>query len=266
MHAIVVDWSGRHSGESRYIWLGEAVDGSLRRIESGRSRSEVVDELVRIIDRHDTDESLLIGLDFSFSFPSWFVVQQQCADVFELWDVARAKGEQWLAECPHPFWGKAGSGVEPEGERPIKRWVGKPTKVEMLRRCESALRPIGGITPKSTFQIGGAGSVGTGSIRGMPYLPALRAAGAAIWPFDPPSAVTICETYPRVLTGPVVKSSAEARRTYLSEHGLSIPTAVLSEDAFDAAVGAIELSLRAGPPVMALDDVTRLEGLIYPTA
>ena len=38
------------------------------------------------------------------------------------------------------------------------------------------------VRPKSTFQIGGAGAVGTGSLRGMPHLLTLREAGCAVWP------------------------------------------------------------------------------------
>ncbi len=91
------------------------------------------------------------------------------------------------------------------------------------------------------FQIGGAGSVGTASIRGMNVLLALRSAGFAVWPFDPPSGPTVIEIYPRVLTGPVRKSSAEERQTYLAGGGLRGSEAIRrsassNEDPFDAAV------------------------------
>ena len=74
----------------------------------------------------------------------------------------------------------------------------------------------------------------------MPLLHALRAHGASIWPFDPPGWPRVVEIYPRLLTGPVVKSSALARQTYLEQHypWLACPT----EDAFDAAVSALVMA------------------------
>jgi hypothetical protein len=120
------------------------------------------------------------------------------------------------------------------------------------------------------LQIGGAGSVGTGSVRGFPALARLQDAGFAIWPFDAPARPPVAiEIWPRTLTGPVVKSDATARATYLDHHFPALPrdlrdAAVGSEDAFDAAVSAVvmsqdETSLRALP---ALDDA-RLEGWVW---
>ena len=110
-------------------------------------------------------------------------------------------------------------------------------------------RAVGGIRPKSTFQIGGAGSVGTGSVRGFPALARLRAGGFAIWPFDaadaPPVAV---EIYPRALSGAVVKSRPRGADVHISTSaypGLAPhhrDAAVGSEDAFDAAVSALVMS------------------------
>ena len=55
----------------------------------------------------------------------------------------------------------------------------------LIPEAERAAR-VRGIAPKSVFQIGGAGSVGTASLRGMPVLQRLREAGFAVWPFDRP--------------------------------------------------------------------------------
>ena len=135
---------------------------------------------------------------------------------------------------------------------------------------------VGGIRPKSTFQIGGAGSVGTGSVRGWPALVRLREAGFAIWPFDVPASPPVAvEIYPRVFTGPVVKSSASARADLLDARYPALPPrlrdhAVASEDAFDAAVSALAMSshedeLRALPRVD--DEMGRREGRVWtPTA
>lgn len=80
-----------------------------------------------------------------------------------------------------------------------------------LRRTDREAPAIGGIRPKSVFQIGGAGAVGTGSLRGMPILKRLRDAGFAVWPFDAPRWPCVVEIYPRLLTGAVNKGSAGAR-------------------------------------------------------
>ncbi|MEX0750548.1 MAG: hypothetical protein WD359_07030, partial [Dehalococcoidia bacterium] len=61
----------------------------------------------------------------------------------------------------------------------------------------------------------GAGAVGTGSLRGMPMLHRLHAAGMHIWPYDDPGYPLVIEIYPRLLTGPVRKSSPQARARYI---------------------------------------------------
>jgi hypothetical protein len=97
---------------------------------------------------------------------------------------------------------------------------------------------------RSVFQIGGAGAVGTGSLRGWPLLRRLRAAGFSVWPFDPPRLPMAVEVFPRLLTGPVVKSRREAREAYLRSRDWP-PEAAVTEDAFDAAVSALVMSAHA---------------------
>jgi hypothetical protein len=121
------------------------------------------------------------------------------------------------------------------------------------------------------FQIGGAGSVGTGSIRGMPLLHALHQAGASVWPFVRGGWPVVVEIYPRLLTGPVRKSDPSARRALLEERYPSLDKehvrlATLSEDAFDAGVSALVMvehmaDLRDLPD--APDPQLRLEGRIW---
>ena len=207
--------------------MAHVVDGELVALRNGRSRHEVVDELIGL--RAHTPGGLVVGLDFSFSFPAWFVSEQSCATVGELWETVERQGEAWLTECASPFWG-----------RPGRR---RPELPAYLRRAEQSIA-VGGISPKSTFQIGGAGAVGTGSVRGMPYLRRLRAAGFSIWPFDPAGPATVLEVYPRLLTGPVRKSSRQERARYVAEAGWPIAPSfeaamVGSEDAFDAAISAL---------------------------
>ena len=126
-----------------------------------------------------------------------------------------------------------------------------------------------GIRPKSVFQIGGAGAVGTGSIRGMPHLAALRRGGFSVWPFDPPVPPCVVEIYPRVLTGPVVKRSLDERRQALRAWRLPpalAASAARSEDAFDAAVSALVMWERRtdlSRLTEAGDPEARLEGEIF---
>ena len=161
-----------------------------------------------------------------------------------------------MQDCEPPFWGRPG--------RP------RPDGPAHLRRTEAALAAVGGIRPKSSFQIGGAGSVGTGSVRGFPALARLQDAGFAIWPFDTPARPPVAvEIWPRTFTGPVVKSDATARAAYVDLHLPQLApdfrdAVVGSEDAFDAAVSAVVMSghepaLRALP---ALDDA-QLEGRVW---
>ena len=84
---------------------------------------------------------------------------------------------------------------------------------------------VKGITPKSVFQIGGSGSVGTASLRGMPMLLTLRKAGFRIWPFDSPAAgqPLVVEMYTRLNTGPVHKSNPAARAAYLAASSPQTP-------------------------------------------
>ncbi|MFN8027734.1 MAG: hypothetical protein U0W40_15655 [Acidimicrobiia bacterium] len=146
--------------------------------------------------------------------------------------------------------------------------------MEQFRATERALR-VGGIVPKSTFQIGGAGAVGTGSVRGWPHLTRLRKEGYAVWPFDAPASPrVVVEVWPRLCTGPVVKSDPLARVAYLREHlghvrGDERDLMCASEDAFDAACTALVMAEHAasfthlGLPADDPEGVARREGWVW---
>ena len=227
MDVVAVDWSGALQRAATRIWLAHVVEGELVTLRNGRTRRQVTDDLAAL--RARSPDGLVVGLDFSFSLPAWFVRSEGCTTVDDLWRRVEENGEGWLSGCAPPFWGRPG--------RP------RPALAEPYRRAELAIS-VGGIRPKSSFQIGGTGAVGTGSIRGMPHLRHLRAAGFGIWPFDPPSRWTALEIYPRLLTGPVRKSDPVRRREYLEAAPWSVApefaAAIIgSDDAFDAAISAL---------------------------
>jgi hypothetical protein len=254
VQVVAVDWSGAATGagQRRHIWAAVARHGQLVELRNGRDRGEVIDSLVAAA---QGEEELVVGLDFAFSFPAWFLGQHGLETVASLWDLVAREGEQWLRQCQTPFWGRPGRT--------------RPVSSGHFRVTDSGCPPVEGIAPKSVFQIGGAGAVGTGSIRGMPYLRRLREAGFSIWPFDAVQRSTVIEMYPRLMTGPVVKSNGPARKLYLADWPMPLSLrrrAEDSEDAFDAAISALVMSqhldaLRGLEP--ASDPVTRLEGAIW---
>lgn len=252
---IAIDWSGAVAGERNKIFLAEADDSGLIRLENGRSREQVTAHLV---DLQRAGERAVVGLDFAFSLAAWYLREQGWAGAPDCWRaMASGMAERVLAPppigCTPPFWGKLGTQ--------------RPADIEHLRRTER------GCGAKSVFQINGGGAVGAGSLRGMIALDTLHRAGAAIWPFAGADSegLTVMEIYPRVLTGLVNKSSPEARSGYLERRfvgrlGRFADLAASGEDAFDAAVSALVMhehrdhlvELRA-----AADEEIRLEGAIW---
>src|SRR5438128_3646744 len=175
LRAVAVDWSGARDGERRAIWLAEAVAGRLVRLECGRSREELV---VHLLDEAARDPGLVVGLDFAFSLPEWFLRARGVDDVAGAWELVAREGEAWLADPQPPFWRER----KPPGNG--------------FRRTELEC----GGRPKSVFQLVGAGQVGAGSLRGMPFLRRLRER-FAIWPFDEPQLPLLVEIYPRLHLG-----------------------------------------------------------------
>jgi hypothetical protein len=294
---VAIDWSGRvdDAGQRRHIWAGvwtsaeanaqfaasshaqsrtkprinaKAAAGETVTLTAGRTRAETT---AWLIDLARETPRMVVGIDCCFSYPAWFLEEHGCTNVFDFWQqVADGKGEAWLhRDCADlRFWGK--SGPARHGKRPDE--FSGPNLLRMMRQTdiENKITPkllredpvraakVLGITPKSPFQIGGSGSVGTGSLRAMPHLIELHRAGFRVWPFES-SAVSasrprplLVEMYTRLLTGAVKKSNAAARKLYLAERSRSDPAygglsrkvcaaALSSEDAFDALVCTLEM-------------------------
>lgn len=261
---LAIDWSGALAPavQRRSIAVSStAVRVDTVTLRRGLLRSEVEAELATL---GQSGAPVVAGLDFSFSLPMHFLDEQGCASAPELWARVEAEGERWLREPGHAhFWGRRKGERQPASHR-APQWLG-------YRACERSAA-LGGRLPASTFQVGGAGAPGTGSLRGMPMLARLRAAGWSVWPFDPPRLPMLVEIYPRLLTGPVVKSDAGARERYLSTKGYAAlagavrAEAIAGEDAFDALVSALVMRRCAsefGRLCQATDRQTLLEGAIW---
>jgi hypothetical protein len=251
---MAIDWSGRKRGEKRRIWFAEVTDGKITLLECGKNRVEITDFLVQSA---ASTPNTIVGLDFAFSLPRWFLNEHGITAFQQVWELVSQRGEEWLASCAYPFWGRK--------NKP------KPTIPVEYRETEIECANSTGVSPKSIFQINGAGSVGTASLRGIPFLSNLSSANFAVWPFQLPQLPLVIEIYPRILTGAVIKSNQSARRTYLdnrypdldSKHRIA---AEGSEDAFDALVSALVMhehlrGINDLPP--ATGDMSQLEGSIW---
>jgi hypothetical protein len=297
---IAIDWSGdKGPGQKRKIWAGVwtahpsgRIDGGRVILENGRTREQVTDWLIAMAGQ---TPAMAVSIDCCFSYPAWFLAEHGCATVFDLWrHVAAGHGERWLGETCEPherdlrFWGKPHKRPEVfcgEGLVLGMRRTDMDNKVEQSLPggdSERAAR-MKGITPKSPFQIGGSGSVGTGSLRAMPWLLRLWESGFRVWPFEAPTLAgkaprpLLLEMYTRLLTGPVAKSNPEARKVYLASRRATDPLyagltrtvlarAQSSEDAFDALVCCLEMVryrhqfARLRPTT---DPVLQLEGITW---
>lgn len=269
---VGIDWSGRvdAAGQRRHIWAGiwtEDARGKVSvRLEAGRTRAEVAEWLVEMA--RETPR-MVVGFDFCFSFPAWFVRDEHgVGSAPEFWRRVVDEGhvERWLMRGAEDgrFWGKPHKRpTEFSGEH-LHRML-RATDIDckivaLIPEAERQAR-VKGITPKSVFQVGGAGSVGTASLRGFAVLLRLREAGFRVWPFDRPKLVgvgarpLVVEMYTRLNTGAVRKSNAEARAEYLRKKrkesaayaGLSrgvMQKALAGEDAFDALVSTMVMAER----------------------
>lgn len=291
---IAVDWSGdKGPGQRKKIWAGVWTASTGRvTLESGRTREELFAWLVEMA--RETPR-MVVGIDCCFSFPAWFLAEHGCATVFDFWQrVAEGQGERWLTREAVDvardvrFWGAPHKRPEEfcgAGLARSMRTTDMDNKItpKMLEGDPERAAKVKGITPKSPFQIGGSGSVGTGSLRAMPFLLRMREAGFRVWPYEgsllgaKKPAPLLVEMYTRLLTGAVKKSNPEARRAYLSAKKKEdaayarlsrsvLEKAMGSEDAFDALVCCMEMvRWRDEFPLLKAtrDAVLRLEGITW---
>ncbi len=196
---VVVDWSAASTPKwgADSIWIA-TVDRRGRRVENLPTRRVAEDRLAGLLDDAEGDRTLL-GVDFSLGYPAgtaaalgldgtpwramWTVLDAEIDDDggnrnnrFRV-----AADLNALVDGPGPFWGR------PAG----RRLPGlTPTKVHNAavpewRAVEVALRSQGW-RPFSSWQLLGAGCVGSQSLVGIPIVERVRRRGGArvdVWPF-----------------------------------------------------------------------------------
>src|SRR5688500_12888030 len=102
---IAIDWSGAASGAANLIWIAEVEDGVVTRLENEGVREQV--RLLLVSQARPTPQ-LVVGFDFAFSYPAWFLRERSRDDAPALWEIAATDGETWLRDCAPPFWGRPG--------------------------------------------------------------------------------------------------------------------------------------------------------------
>lgn len=226
---IAIDWSGRKGNDQVHHIRSAVATSSGIEVWADLTRAAVVTELI------DLASPVVVGFDFAFGFPSWIGECLGCTEGPELWPIVEAGADEWLAQCPPPFFGATGT---------------KRLKVELLRRCDARERA------KPVFQIAGAGHVGTGSLRGMPFLRLLREAGYAVWPFDGPSDRTIFEIYPTRLreVQHSIALTSRVEAMYANDN---------TRDAVESACVMWEHRASFASLTAATDPTTRIEGDVW---
>ena len=250
---IAVDWSGdaRESRQREKILLVKVTAGEPTPPESGRTRQEVCDYL---IDEAKKDHKLVVGLDFAFSFPCWFLNEKGISDPVKLWERIGGEGEDWM--LAYPFWSRQGD------KQPSSPFRKTEKQVINSRRGQ----------PESVFRLVGQKQVGKGSVRGMPHLFQLHKAGFAIWPFHKPKLPMAIEIYPQsLMKNQVTKSDQGSREAYIEKHYGYLPDvwkqqAAHNDDAFDAAVSVLTMWEQVDELVRlpeTPDHEYKLEGIIW---
>jgi hypothetical protein len=239
---IGIDWSGRidSAGQRRHIWAGiwtRNDNGNVTvKLESGRTRSEIAEWLIAL---SAETPRMIVGFDFCFSYPAWFVRDEHgCKTAPAFWQhiADNDHAERWLTRSHEDtrFWGKPHKRpAEFSGEHLHRMMRATDIDCKLIAHIPEAERQarVKGITPKSVFRI---------------------------WPFDKPQLASkplVVEMYTRLNTGAVHKSNPAARAAYLLRKRREYPEyAALgrtvmqrargSEDAFDALVSTMVMAAR----------------------
>jgi precorrin-8X/cobalt-precorrin-8 methylmutase len=234
---VVVDWSANSTPKRGRdsIWIA-LFDGHRTTVENHSTRAEAERRLGDIVDR-SRDRRTLIGVDFSLGYPTgtasalgvgadpWCSTSSMITEMVvddernanNRFEVAAALNERMTGEAA-PFWGCPPARVsstlrstKPPSFGPFGEW----------RLVEQRLRR-GGLRPFSSWQLLGAGAVGSQTLLGLPMVHRTlrREPGRVhVWPFTTglraPEAdvgtVVIAELWPSMMSPMAAEATNAAR-------------------------------------------------------
>ncbi len=212
---IMVDWSAASKPAlgPNSIWIGMLVKDARLKLQFKavnidtrlKARAFIEDMVAKLTKRGD---KVLLGFDFALGYPAgtakalgldttkqapWAAMQAHLATRYKDKPdnnsrprFAIAAGLNYtISKGPFPFWGA------PVADRATtlsstKTPFTDDKPLAEYRLVEKHLRSIPGASPKSIWQLYGAGSVGSQSLTGIPHVHALRQSlpDARIWPFE----------------------------------------------------------------------------------
>jgi molybdopterin-guanine dinucleotide biosynthesis adapter protein len=234
---LIVDWSAKaapspEKPSADAIWIGICRAGH-QESKYFRTRKQAEEAIVDLLDVEGAaGRRVLAGFDFPFGYPVGFAERLTGqASARSVWgwlashvtDDTRngtnrlAVGGQinaLFAPDRGPFWGRPAG--QPIANLPFKKDVDYAAiGISERRLIEQHLRGA-----KSTFQLMGAGSVGSQALTGLPMIHRLQQRNrSAVWPFDDIAHATLvlAEVYPSILNlavlrdRPAVKDEAQVR-------------------------------------------------------
>ncbi|MGA1342259.1 MAG: hypothetical protein ACO33A_04300 [Hyphomonas sp.] len=212
---IMVDWSAaaKPALGANSIWIGVLSKDARLKLQFKaenidtrlKARTFLEETVARLTRRGD---KVLLGFDFSLGYPAgtakalgldtlkkapWAAMHALLAarykdkpDNNSRPRFAIAAGLNYtISKGPFPFWGAPPA--DKATTLSTTRTEFTPDKaLAEFRLAEQHLRSVPGASPKSCWQLYGAGSVGSQSLTGIPHVHALRQAwpNSRIWPFE----------------------------------------------------------------------------------
>lgn len=249
---FAIDWSGAKKF-GRKIVVAEVGESGLAVLkDEWKSRDAIAEDLIQ---KANQDANFIVGFDFAFSFPQWFLKEKRCKSAVEFWELIQKEGDLWISNLTSPF---------------FKKGTGPPRKSQ-FRKTEIEIKQRTSMNPETVFKLVGPKQVGKSSITGMPILRKLRENKFNIWPFDPPKLPLVVEIYPRLFyDNKIKKNNPEHRWEFLNKYpelsDFDRMKATCSDDIFDAVVSAFEMfkNRENFAHLQHTDDsVAKMEGLIW---
>ena len=273
---VAIDWSGARQKRLKGIQVavcrtGGAAPELLLPDDGGFWSREAVAYLIPDL----RDVPTLVGIDFAFAYAfadrgAYFPGLEDGPDeATGLWAFVEAHS----GDAPDLY----GGALYRDPGSPVgdHYWTGGPRPPGFLeRRRVTELAASSDAHPHPVFKVFSAANVGTGSLAGMRLLHRLHAR-VAVWPFAPPSRVTVAEIYPKLY---VRKAGVKAEKLVedpgridatLAAYGSAPYTGpdLDTEDKVDAVVSAAALRALSTVPAVwsapAGQPESRREGWIF---